>query len=146
MLSTVFFSHFRNVQNLQHTWPYQIHIFKTNHSIPFPKCIKTVYCKCIFISNYLSVPAVLSCWPQKAFDGTKITTFYRANIHSDTCLSITIDILNSIIPKLDIICSTFNEEILFKAALLLAFHALFRVGKITLLKGNTIKSPSNIGM
>lgn len=56
----------------------------------------------------------------------------RSNKNTATRLPITIDILNSVIPKLQLVCSHLYEEKYFRAAFSIAFHALLWVGEITL--------------
>ena len=61
----------------------------------------------------------------------------RSNPRTDSRLPITLDILNTILPKVQIVCNSRYEALLFKAAFTLAFHALLRVGEFAMSKGNT---------
>lgn len=87
--------------------------------------IQTLYYKC---NAAISFQCKLYCHvdPTKHFMVHKLLqAMKRSNKHTDTRLPITIDILNSIIPKLQTVCSK--------------FHALHRVGEIEQSKGNTIQ-------
>jgi len=70
---------------------------------------------------------------QKVLEGMK-----RLNMKADTRLPITENILSSIILRLPGSCRNAYETKLFKAAFTLAFWGLFRVGEITVSKGNDI--------
>ena len=59
----------------------------------------------------------------------------RSNPSTDSRLPITLDILNILLPKLQIICKSMHEGALFKAAFTLAFSTL-RIGEFALSKGN----------
>lgn len=69
----------------------------------------------------------------------------RSNPCTDSILPITFDILSIIVPKLQIVCNSTYEAVLFKAAFTLAFHALLRVGEFALSKGNTSDRILHIG-
>lgn len=69
---------------------------------------------------------------QKLFQGMK-----RSTNAADTRLPITLDILQTIIPNLQFVCSSNYETSLYKAAFSPAFHAILRIGEIVLSKGNS---------
>lgn len=50
------------------------------------------------------------------------------------------ELLNTFIPTLQRVCNTIFEAKLFTAAFILAFHAMLRIGEITLFKGNIATS------
>lgn len=50
------------------------------------------------------------------------------------------ELLNTFIPTLQRVCDTIFEVKLFTAAFILAFHAMLRIGEITLFKGNIATS------
>ena len=68
----------------------------------------------------------------KLLQGMKIS-----NPSTDSRLPITLDILNILLPKLQIICRSMYKAVLFKAAFPLAFSALLRIGEFALSKGNS---------
>lgn len=55
-------------------------------------------------------------------------------------LPITPELLNTLIPTMLRVCNTIYEAKLFTAAFILAFHAMLRIGEITLFKGNIATS------
>lgn len=69
----------------------------------------------------------------------------RSNPSTDSRLPITLDILNILLPKLQIICLTTYEAALFKAAFTLAFSALLRIGEFALSKGNSPQRVIHVG-
>ena len=69
----------------------------------------------------------------------------RSNPSTDSRLPITLDILNILLPKLQIICKTMYEAALFKAAFTLAFSALLRIGEFALSKGNSPQRVIHVG-
>ena len=69
----------------------------------------------------------------------------RSNPSTDSRLPITLDILNILLPKLQIICKTMYEAALFKAAFTLAFSALLRIGEFALSKGNSQQRVIHVG-
>ena len=68
----------------------------------------------------------------------------RSNPSTDSRLPITLDILNILLPKLQIICKTMYEAALFKA-FTLAFSALLRIGEFALSKGNSPQRVIHVG-
>ena len=68
-----------------------------------------------------------------------------SNPSTDARLPITLEILNILLPKLQIICKTMYEAALFKAAFTLAFSALLRIGEIALSKGNSPQRVIHVG-
>lgn len=76
--------------------------------------------------------------PTKNFVTQKLLQGMRRSTNTaDTRLPITLDILQTIIPNLQFVCSSNYETSLYKAAFSLAFHALLRIGEIALSKGNS---------
>lgn len=62
---------------------------------------------------------------------TKILTgFQRSAVQTRTRLPITLEILQSIIAKLPLVCENLYESSLFTAAFSLAFHGFLRIGEI----------------
>ncbi|XP_055997642.1 uncharacterized protein LOC125646786 isoform X2 [Ostrea edulis] len=133
------FNHFRSIQGLPNTWPppdahintfiahLSIHGYKQSTAKAYISAI-SFYCKLHWNADPTKHFIV-----QKLLQGMK-----RTNSISDARLPITLGILELIINKLQVVCSSTNETLLFKASFSLAFNALLRIGEFALSKGNSV--------